>query len=93
MYFPFNDHDGVTVSLKTNEAERGPGVWKMNNNVIKSKLFKETFETFWEYWKEKINQFKDKREFWDMTKTKIKDITIEVSKKLAISESDLKNGK
>ena len=82
VYFPFSDHDGVCVQFKLSQVERGPGVWKMNCNVIKSLLFKNTFESFWKKWKENINNrdmFANKREFWDMTKIKIKDITIQVS--------------
>ncbi|VDI50892.1 Hypothetical predicted protein [Mytilus galloprovincialis] len=33
----------------------------------------------------------DKKEFWDLTKTKIKDITITVSKKLRLNENEVKN--
>ncbi|CAC5361410.1 unnamed protein product [Mytilus coruscus] len=91
VYFPFSDHDGVTISMNIIEPERGPGYWKMNNSVIKTDLFKNTFETFWKSWKLNINKFKDKKEFWDLTKTKIKDITITISKKLRLNENEVKN--
>ncbi|CAC5373259.1 unnamed protein product [Mytilus coruscus] len=90
IYFPFSDHDGVTITMNINEPERGPFYWKMNNSVIKTDLFKNTFETFWKSWKHKINKFKDKKEFWDLTKTKIKDITITISKKLMLNENEVK---
>jgi hypothetical protein len=35
------------MTLKVSEPERGPGIWKMNYTVIKSDLFKHTFESFW----------------------------------------------
>ncbi|VDI29364.1 Hypothetical predicted protein [Mytilus galloprovincialis] len=85
------DHDGVTITMNIVEPERGPGYWKMNNSIIKTDLFKNTFETFWKSWKLNINNFKDKKEFWDLTKTKIKDITITVSKKLRLNENEVKN--
>ena len=47
IHFPFSDHDGVIMTLKVSEPERGPGIWKMNYTVIKSDLFKHTFESFW----------------------------------------------
>ncbi|CAC5375324.1 unnamed protein product [Mytilus coruscus] len=84
-------HDGVTISMNIIEPERGPGYWKMNNSVIKTELFKNTFETFWKSWKLNINRFKDKKEFWDLTKTKIKEITITISKKLWLNENEVKN--
>lgn len=92
-YFPFSDHDGVTITLKIKQVERGPGCWKMNNNVITTSLFKNTFEIFWGKWKTNIhnvNMFKNKLQFWDLTKVKIKDITIEIAKKLKTDESELK---
>jgi hypothetical protein len=47
IHFSFSDHDGVIMTLKVSEPERGPGIWKMNYTVIKSDLFKHTFESFW----------------------------------------------
>ncbi|VDI46411.1 Hypothetical predicted protein [Mytilus galloprovincialis] len=73
------------------EPETGPGYWKMKNSITKTDLFKNTFETFWKSWKLNINKFKDKKEFWDLTKTKIKDITITISKKLRLNENEVKN--
>ena len=29
-YFPFSDHHGVRIEIKTNEIKQGKGVWKMN---------------------------------------------------------------
>jgi 1,2-phenylacetyl-CoA epoxidase catalytic subunit len=37
----------VSLSLKINEPERGGGTYKMNNSVLKSKLFQRTLESFW----------------------------------------------
>ena len=58
---------------------------------LKCDLFKNTFETFWANWKHNIDNYTDKGEFWDITKLKIKDISIEISKKLKITESQVKN--
>ena len=33
--FPFSDHDGVIMTLKVSEPERGPGLWKMNYTLFK----------------------------------------------------------
>ena len=29
VYFPFSDHDGVTLQLKLNQADRCPRIWKI----------------------------------------------------------------
>jgi hypothetical protein len=40
------------------------------------------FESFWNKWKLQKNNFKNKLEWWEQTKIKIKNLTIGVSKKL-----------
>ena len=60
IYFSFSDHDGVSLTLKLNEPDRGPGMWKMNNSVIESGLFKNTFESFWNHWKNRKGNFEIK---------------------------------
>ena len=34
--FPFSDHDIVTSKIKLDDIERGPGMWIMNLNTIKT---------------------------------------------------------
>ena len=95
-FFPFSDHDGVTLQLKLYQADRSPGIWKMNCNVIENPLCKNDFETFWKSWKHNINNrdmFTNKREFWDMTKVKIKNLTIDISKNLKRKNRNLNSGK
>jgi hypothetical protein len=48
-YFPFSDHDGLTITLKIKQVERGPGCWKMNYSVITgtTSLFKKLLKKFW----------------------------------------------
>ena len=74
--FHFSDHDGVIMTLKVSEPERGPWLWKMNYTVIQSDLFKHIFESFWNKWKLQKNNFKNKLEWWEQTKIKIKTLTI-----------------
>jgi hypothetical protein len=50
--------DGVIMTLKVSEPERGPGLWKMNYTVIQTDLFKHIFESFWNKWKLQKNNFK-----------------------------------
>ncbi|CAC5423972.1 unnamed protein product [Mytilus coruscus] len=44
---PFSDHDLVSFKLKLDEIQRGPGIWIMNINTIKSEEFKNAFEIWW----------------------------------------------
>ena len=91
--FPFSDHNVVSIKIKLDDIQRGPGIWVMNLNTIKSDLFKNTFQTWWESWKNENVKYSDLREWWDITKTKIKKITIETSKILNKSrnKNDIKN--
>ena len=50
---PFNDHDLVSFKLKLDEIQRGPGIWIMNINTIKSEEFKKASTIWWETWKMK----------------------------------------
>jgi hypothetical protein len=52
----------------------------MNYTVIQTDLFKHIFESFWNKWKLQKNNFKNKLEWWEQTKIKIKSLTIGVSK-------------
>jgi hypothetical protein len=90
IHFPFSEHDGVIMTLKVSEPERGPGLWKMNNTVIQTDLFKHIFESFWNKWKLQKNEFKNKLEWWEQTKIKIKSLTIGVSKnKFTADENEI----
>jgi hypothetical protein len=42
-HFPFSDHDIIITKLKTEDINRGPGMWIMNLETIKSEQF--TFST------------------------------------------------
>ena len=48
----------------------------MNDDVVKSDLFKSAFETFWNKWKEEIEKWESPSSWWEETKTKIKEIAI-----------------
>ena len=81
-HFPFSDHDICTVKVKIEDIERGPGIWVMNLNTIKSETFISAFNTWWPTWKNQINRFETIQEWWEVTKTKIKILTIDISKQI-----------
>ena len=80
---PSTDHSGTSIKLNTSECQRGPGTWKMNVNILKSDLFDNTFKLFYKSWREKLHLFKTKKEWWEATKNKIKEIAIEISSTLS----------
>jgi len=81
-HFPFSDHDICTVKVKLEDIERGPGIWVMNLNTIKSETFISVFNTWWPTWKNQINRFETIQEWWEVTKAKIKCLTIDISKQI-----------
>ena len=61
----------------------------MNYTVIQTDLFKHIFESFWNKWILQKNNFKNKLEWWEQTKIKIKSLTIGVSQNINITETKL----
>ena len=43
-HFPFSDHDIIITKLKTEDINRGPGMWIMNLETIKSEQFRHAFK-------------------------------------------------
>ena len=80
---PFSDHDAVIIDINLNEIKRGRGYWKMNNDVIQSSFFKQKFDNFWSDWKETLHRSDNIKYWWDLTKIKIKQLTIWCSKEIA----------
>ena len=54
----------------------------MNSNVIKSKLFSDTFNSFWAEWTTTKNSYNSLIYWWSETQNKVRDITIWCSKRL-----------
>ena len=81
-HFPFRDHDICRVKVKREDIERGPGIWVMNLNTMKSETFISAFNTWWHTWKNQINRFQIIQEWWEVAKTKIKFLTIDISKQI-----------
>lgn len=75
--FPFSDHCAITLQLITNNITRGPGTWKLNTSILENEQYIEMIECFWRTWVKQKNNFKDLRQWWDMTKFHIKSLTID----------------
>jgi hypothetical protein len=78
------------TKIKMNEIERDPEVLVINENTIKSGIFKKAFNTFWTNNVSKINLYHNMKEWWDITKNKLKALCIEISSKLNTSKKTLK---
>ena len=50
---PFSDHDCVKIQFRTSETEQGRGLWKMNDTLIRTYMFKKCFQSVWSSWKRK----------------------------------------
>jgi hypothetical protein len=57
-------------------------MWIMNLETIKSEQFRHAFKIWWDNWKIEKNKYSDIREWWDLTKNKIKLLTMEISRNL-----------
>ena len=76
----------ATLELKLSTVKHGPGVWKMNFSVITSDLFKKSFSSFWKNWQKQLNKFTDCKVWWDLGKTKIKDLVIWCARKIKMDQ-------
>ena len=67
-YFDFDKHD------------RGPGLWSLNNSILKDRTYTKLITDFWEEWKTIKHKYKDILFWWDLGKKKIKNLTINYCK-------------
>ena len=86
----YSDHSVVSISITIEDIVMGPGTWKMNIKTIQSEQFKDTFQTFWAYWKGEIDKFDCITEWWEIGKKKIKEITMDISKMLNKGNREIK---
>ena len=88
-----SDHSAIQLTVKTNNQERGPGYWKLSNGILKTETFDNTFKAFWQGWKNEIDNFTSPKEWWELTKMKIKNLSMQVAKEMSkhrkIEESKL----
>ena len=52
-----SDHNMCKMLIRTSETDHGPGIWKMNTSVVKSRLFKQCFSGMWDHWRTKKIEF------------------------------------
>ncbi len=79
-------HKAAKMTIETSQSQRGEGRWKINDRVISSDLFRETFMPFWVKWKTQQDSFNDQREWCEESKRKIKELTISCARILKRQE-------
>jgi hypothetical protein len=72
----------ASVIAGGDDRDRGPGMWIMNLETIKSEQFRHAFKIWWDNWKIEKNKYSDIREWWDLAKNKIQLLTMEISRNL-----------
>ena len=80
--FSSSDHRGVILEIKSHDQKRGPGYWKVNNALLRDKLFVDKINLLID------NFLNDNHETnadikWELLKLKLKSETIQYSKSKA----------
>ena len=88
VYGPVPDHKAIVLKMDISEVKRGNGIWKMNNRIIQTEMFKNTFNQFWNTWREKKQGYRSTRLWWEESKRKIKELAIWCSKKMKEEENE-----
>ena len=77
----YSDHRLVWVELINQETIRkGPGLWVMNNSILKDNSYRKLISDFWDGWKLKKGEFNNLLIWWDIGKKRIKQLSIEYCK-------------
>ena len=77
---PISDHDAVQATIVfPQENPRGPGTWKLNNELLKDSRYKHEINTFLQYWSTQKEFFTTPSEWWDKQKEHLKRISIKHS--------------
>lgn len=83
IFAPYTDHKAVDLLLKIDEIPRGPGVWKMNSDILLNEEYRAGIVNMWTKWRSKKNSYEDVRRWWDLGKRHIKSYTQQFSKDLS----------
>ena len=85
---PQSDHDYVYCQFHTDTALRGPGVWKLNNDILNDNKFKDIFTTFWTAWQQQKGRLGDIQTWWDLGKIKIKSLCREYCRNKRVKQDE-----
>ena len=74
---PFSDHCGVLFCISVPSViPPGPGLWKLNISILQDEEFVHLISDFWRSWRLKQNSFTYLSDWWDLGKSKIKELSI-----------------
>ena len=62
------------VSLDFNKHDRGPGLWSLNNSILKDRTYTKLINDYFGEKKTVKNKYKDILFWWDLVKKKIKNL-------------------
>ena len=65
-----SDHHLEWGSFDLDKHDRGPGLWSLNNSILKDRTYTKLIKDFWEEWKTIKNKYKDILFWWDLGKNK-----------------------
>ena len=80
------DHKAVRVSLSLKNQTRGPGYWKLNNNILKEKNYQKGIKQVIRETKSKHSSTLDNALLWELLKLKIKECSISYSIEKSLKE-------
>ena len=69
-----SDHRIITMRLGKRTMQLGPGRWFCDNAVFRDKECKTRIKNFWRYWKSRKNGYIDILDWWDIGKSRLKEI-------------------
>ena len=68
----FTDHHLITAELCTSSETTSSSYWHFNNKLIHDRIFCQSFNTFWECWRQKKNNFASLSQWWEVGKAQIR---------------------
>ena len=85
---PFSDHCAVSLICPIPEpVPRSPGRWKLNTSILSDQSFKDSVSSFWLGWKKRKSSFETIPEWWDVGKSKLKDVRAQIFQHWFFSET------
>ena len=87
LHAPISDHNAIVVTFDNISKKRGAGYWKLNTDLLRDAVYVDIIkrviiDTLNEY-----QTYLDKRSLWEITKIKIREISIKYSKQKASSKA------
>ena len=77
----YSDHRLVWTELINQDTiSKGPGLWILNNSILKDRVYQKLISELWENWKPKKGNFNNLLLWWDVGKKRIKSLTIDYCK-------------